>query len=141
VVSSLSKNIYENFKDVLIVNDLNDVTAPFLEKAKNTVLTVGVIATKELAECIAIEALKTSWVSSLKIELDLEDEESNDDREYMVSINPDGNLALQPVEFYNDECFRDMYYTYILMDGSVSQVTIDACLTYGMEVTLFGYDE
>ena len=74
-------------------------------------------------------------VQSVDLELD------NEDAEYMISVDDDGYMVVQPVEYYDDKYFNDIEYAFVDMDGCVEQMTIDNLLNRDVEIELFGIDE
>jgi hypothetical protein len=133
-------NIYENFIDVLGLFDICDLSDIYLDYCEDTEKTIGIISDIDFIYYIMEEALKKDWVSVQKIDIDFwNDDDSQYKSEYMLSLNPDGNMIIQPVTYYDDQHFRNMDRVYISMEGDVSQTTIDACLEMDMEVYLFGY--
>ena len=60
--------------------------------------------------------------------------------EYMLSVDDDGDLVVQPVIEYADKYFSSMETVYISMDGDVSQDVIDNCIDRDVNVILFGYE-
>lgn len=126
----------ENISDIITLDETEKIVDIFLEHAFNTDDTVGIIANKELIEHAMDEALSDDWVSVQKVDLELDD-----DIEYMISIDSDGNLVVQPVTEYKDKYFTAMHHVYISMDGDVDQMTIDNCLNRDVDVVLFGYED
>ena len=59
----------------------------------------------------------------------------------MISVDDDGYMVVQPVEYYDDKYFNDIEYAFVDMDGCVNQITIDNLLDRDVEIVLFGYDE
>lgn len=126
----------ENISDIITLEATEEIADIFIEHALNTEDTVGIIADKELIEYTMSKALFDDWISVRKIDLELEN-----DIEYMISINPDGELVVQPVIEYDDKYFTAMQHVYISMDGDVEQMTIDNCLNRDIDVVLFGYED
>ena len=83
------------------------------------------------------ELLNDDCITVKRVDLELEDE----DTEYMISVDDDGYMVVQPVEYYGDKYFKGIEYAFVDMDGCVSQVTIDALLDGNVPVVLFGYDD
>ena len=46
----------------------------------------------------------------------------------MISVDDDGYMVVQPVEYYDDKYFNDIEYAFVDMDGCVEQMTIDNLL-------------
>lgn len=126
----------ENISDIITLDSIEEIVDIFLEHAVNTEDTVGIIANKELIGYAMNRALSDDWISVQKVDLELDN-----DVEYMISIDSDGNLVVQPVVEYDDKYFVAMDHVYISMDGDVVQTTIDNCLKRDIDVVLFGYDD
>lgn len=126
----------ENITDIITLDAIEDITDIFLQHAANTEDIVGLIANKELIEYVMNEALSEDWIYLLKINL-----EADDDMEYMISIEPDGCLIVQPIESYEDKYFTNIKYAFVSMDEDISQITIDNLLDRDIPIVLFGYDE
>lgn len=108
----------------------------FLEHAFDSNETVGLISHKETINYALDCVLSCDGVSIRKVDLELDN-----DTEYMISIDNDGNIVVQPIVEYDDKYFTDIKHAYISMDGDISQATIDNCLDRDVDVILFGYDE
>lgn len=126
----------ENILDIITLDATEEIVDIFLEHAADTEDSVGLIANKELIEYAMQEALSQDWINVQKVDL-----ESDNDIEYMISIDEDGNLVVQPVTEYSDKYFSAMEYVYISMDGDVEQMTIDDCINRDINVVLFGYED
>lgn len=126
----------ENISDIITLNATEEIVDIFLAHVMDTDETVGILANKELVEYAMNETLKHEYISARKVDLELSNEV-----EYMISIDDDGNMVVQPVIEYNDKYFSAMQHVYISMDGDVTQATIDVCLDKGMYVVLFGYED
>lgn len=126
----------ENISDIITLDTTEEIIDIFLDYITHTDETVGIIANKELIEYAMSEALKYNDINARKVDLELDN-----DIEYMISIDDDGNLVVQPLEDYHDKYFNDMQHVYISMDGDITQTTIDVCLDKDMDVVLFGYED
>lgn len=133
-------NKYEkNISDIIELDIREEITDIFIEHATETKDTIGLIADKELVEYAMGCILDEDWINILRVDLELENDEIP--VEYMISIDFDGDLVVQPVVEYNDKYFAAMKHVYISMDGDVSQTTIDNCLNRDVDVVLFGYED
>lgn len=131
-------NKYEkNIVDILTFDEIEDIVNIFIDKVYYTDKTVAFITNKELVEYAMDELLDDSFISVKRVDLELEDE----DTEYMISVDDEGYMVVQPVEYYDDKYFKGIEYAFVDMDGCVSQVTIDALLDRNVSVVLFGYDD
>lgn len=126
----------ENISDIITLEAIEEIVDIFLEHVSDTEDTVGIIANKELIKYAMGEVLSNDWISVRKVDLELDN-----DIEYMISIDSDGDLVVQPVIEYKDKYFADMQHVYISMDGDVDQTTIDNCLNRDIDVALFGYED
>ena len=72
-----------------------------------------------------------------RVDLELDSE----DAEYMISVDDDGYMVIQPIEYYDDKYFNGIEYAFVDMDGCVEQMTIDNLLDRDVEIVLFGYDD
>ena len=126
----------ENIVDIITLDAIEDIVDIFLQHTINTEDTVGLIANKELIEYAMSKALSNDWINARKVDL-----ESDEDIEYMISVDPDGDLVVQSVEYYDDKYFADIQYAFVSMDEDVRQATIDNLLDRDIPVILFGYNE
>ncbi len=126
----------ENISDIITLDETEKIVDIFLEHAADTEDNVGLIANKELIEYAMHEALSQDWINVRKVDLELDN-----DIEYMISIDEDGNLVVQPITEYSDKYFLAMEYVYISMDGDVEQITIDNCINRDIDIVLFGYED
>lgn len=125
----------ENISDIITLDATEEIVDIFLESLEMTDKTTGIIANKELIEYAMGEALAQDWINVRRVDIELED------LEYMLSVDDDGDLVVQPVIEYADKYFSSMETVYISMDGDVSQDIIDNCVGRDVNVILFGYDD
>lgn len=115
-----------------------DIVDIFIECASNADKhknTVGLIANRHLVEYAMTTALSFDCFDVLKVDLDFEDES-----EFIISINSDGNITVLPVTDY--KLFEQIDSIYISYDGDVEQDVIDWFVDHDRDITLFGlYDE
>lgn len=115
-----------------------DIVDIFIECASNAdeqKNTVGLIASRYLVEYVMTTALSFDCFNVLKVDLDFEDES-----EFIISINSDGNITVLPVTDY--KLFEQIDSVYISYDGDVGQDVIDWFVDHDKDITLFGlYDE
>ena len=126
----------KNIVDVLTFDEIEDIVDIFIDKVYHTDKTVALITDKELVE-YAMDELLNDDIFVRRVDLELEDE----DAEYMISVDDDNNMVVQPVEYYDDKYFNGIEYAFVDMDGIVEQTTIDALLDMNVPVVLFGYDD
>lgn len=127
----------KNIVDILTFDEIEDIVDIFINKVYRTDKTVALITNKELVEYAMEELLDDSFITVKRVDLELEDE----DTEYMISVDDDGYMVVQPVEYYDDKYFKGIEYAFVDMDGCVSQVTIDNLLDRDVPVVLFGVDD
>lgn len=127
----------KNIVDILTFDEIEDIVDIFIDKVYHTDKTVALITNKELVEYAMEELLDDSFITVKRVDLELEDE----DTEYMISVDDDGYMVVQPVEYYDDKYFKGIEYAFVDMDECVSQVTIDNLLDRDVPVVLFGYDD
>lgn len=125
----------ENISDIITLDATEEIVAIFLESLEKTDKTTGIIANKELIEYAMGEALAQDWINVRRVDIEL------DDLEYMLSVDDDGDLVVQPIIEYADKYFSSMETVYISMDGDVSQDVIDNCIDRDVNVILFGYED
>lgn len=125
----------ENISDIITLDTTEEIVDIFLESLEKTDKTTGIIANKELIEYAIGEALAQDWINVRRVDIELED------LEYMLSVDDDGDLVVQPVVEYADKYFSSMETVYISMDGDVSQDVIDNCIDRDVNVILFGYED
>ena len=125
----------ENISDIITLDATEEIVDIFLESLEMTDKTTGIIANKELIEYAMGEALAQDWINVRRVDIELED------LEYMLSVDDDGDLVVQPVADFKDKYFSSMETVYISMDGDVSQDIIDNCIDRNVNVILFGYEE
>ena len=127
----------KNIVDILTFDEIEDIVDIFIDKVYHTDKTVALITNKELVEYAMDELLDDSFISVKRVDLELDGE----DIEYMISVDDDGYMVVQPVEYYDDKYFKGIEYAFVDIDGCVSQVTIDNLLDRDVPVVLFGYDD
>lgn len=125
----------ENISDIITLDATEEIVDIFLESLEKTDKTTGIIANKEFIEYAMGEALAHDWINVRRVDIEL------DELEYMLSVDDDGDLVVQPVADYNDKYFSSMGTVYISMDGDVSQDIIDDCIDRDVNVILFGYED
>lgn len=126
------KNKYEDIK-MIDLDDKADISNIYIEHLYNTDKTVGLIASKELAEYVLQNVINLDETSVKEINfIDL-----YDINEYLISVNDEGHIIATPIdELYN--VFDDVDIVYIDMDGDIEQDVIDYCVNENKEVILFG---
>lgn len=127
----------KNIKNVIVLENIEeivDIFIEYLEEICKGTSPTALITNKDLVGYALRETLKLDWVSVKKLDFELEGVE------YMISVDKDGNLIVQPIDCY-DEYFEEIKYAFVDMDGCVSQMTIDILLDMDIPVVLFGYDD
>ena len=127
----------KNIVDILTFDEIEDIVDIFIDKVYHTDKTVALITNKELVEYAMDELLEDSYITVKRVDLELDGE----DVEYMISVDDDGYMVVQPVEYYDDKYFNDIEYAFVDMDGCVEQMTIDNLLDRDVELVLFGYED
>ena len=127
----------KNIVDILTFDEIEDIVDIFIDKVYHTDKTVALITNKELVEYAMNELLEDSYITVKRVDLELDSE----DAEYMISVDDDGYMVVQPVEYYDDKYFKDIEYAFVDMDGCVDQMTIDNLLDRNVEIVLFGIDD
>ena len=127
----------KNIVDILTFDEIDDIVDVFIDKVYHTDKTVALITNKELVEYAMDILLNDDCITVKRVDLELDSE----DAEYMISVDDDGYMVVQPVEYYDDKYFKDIEYAFVDMDGCVDQMTIDNLLDRDVEIVLFGYDE
>ena len=127
----------KNIVDILTFDEIDDIIGIFIDKVCHTDKTVALITNKELVEYAMNELLEDSYITVKRVDLELDSE----DAEYMISVDDDGYMVVQPVEYYDDKYFNNIEYAFVDMDGCVGQVTIDNLLNRNVEIVLFGYED
>ena len=127
----------KNIVDILTFDEIEDIVDIFIDKFNHTDKTVALITNKELVEYAMNELLEDSYITVKRVDLELD----NEDAEYMISVDDDGYMVVQPVEYYDDKYFKDIEYAFVDMDGCVDQMTIDNLLDRNVPVVLFGYED
>ena len=127
----------KNIVDILTFDEIEDIVGIFIDKFNHTDKTIALITNKELVEYAMNELLEDSYITVKRVDLELDSE----DAEYMISVNDDGYMVVQPVEYYDDKYFNDIEYAFVDMDGCVGQITIDNLLDRNVEIVLFGIDD
>lgn len=127
----------KNIVDILTFDEIEDIVDIFIDKVYHTDKTVALITNKELVEYAMDVLLNDDYITVKRVDLELDNEYA----EYMISVDDDGYMVVQPVEYYNDKYFNDIEYAFVDMGGCVEQMTIDALLNRDVEIILFGYDE
>ena len=127
----------KNIKDILTFEEAEDIVDIFINNVYYTDKTVALITNKELVEYAMNILLNDDCIAVKRVDLELDGE----DVEYMISVNVDGYMVVQPVEYYDDKYFKDIEYAFVDMDGCVDQMTIDNLLDRNVPVVLFGYED
>ena len=127
----------KNIVDILTFDEIEDIVDIFIDKVYHTDKTVALITNKELVEYAMDVLLNDDCITVKRVDLELDSE----DVEYMISVDDDGYMVVQPVEYYDDKYFNDIEYAFVDMDGCVEQMTIDNLLDRDVEIELFGIDE
>ena len=127
----------KNIVDILTFDETEDIVDIFIDKVYHTDKTVALITNKELVEYAMDELLNDDCITVKRVDLELDSE----DAIYMISVDDDGYMVVQPVEYYGDKYFKDIEYAFVDMDGCVDQMTIDNLLDRNVEIVLFGYED
>ena len=127
----------KNIVDILTFDEIEDIVDIFIDKVYHTDKTVALITNKELVEYAMDELFNDDCITVKRVDLEL----NGEDAEYMISVNDDGYMVVQPVEYYDDKYFNDIEYAFVDMDGCVEQITIDNLLDRNVEIVLFGIDD
>ena len=127
----------KNIVDILTFDEIENIVDIFIDKLCYTDKTVALITNKELVEYAMDVLLNDDCITVKRVDLELDSE----DVEYMISVDDDGYMVVQPVEYYDDKYFMGIEYAFIDMDGCVEQMTIDNLLDRDVEIVLFGYED
>lgn len=127
----------KNIVDILTFDEIEDIVDIFIDKVYHTDKTVALITNKELVEYAMNILLNDDCITVKRVDLELDSEYA----EYMISVDDDGYMVVQPVEYYDDKYFNDIDYAFVDMDGCVEQMTIDNLLDRDVEIVLFGYED
>ena len=127
----------KNIVDILTFDEIEDIVDIFIDKVYHTDKTVALITNKELVEYAMDVLLNDDCITVKKVDLELDSE----DVEYMISVDDDGYMVVQPVEYYDDKYFNGIEYAFVDMDGCVEQTTIDNLLDRDVKLVLFGYED
>lgn len=127
----------KNIVDILTFDEIEDIVDIFINKVYHTDKTVALITNKELVEYAMNELINDNCITVKRVDLELDSE----DAEYMISVDGDGYMVVQPVEYYDDKYFMGIEYAFVDMDGCVKQMTIDNLLDRDVSVVLFGYED
>lgn len=127
----------KNIVDIITFDETEDIVDIFIDKVYHTDKTVALITNKELVEYAKDVLINDEYIAVKRVDLELDSE----DAEYMISVDDDGYMVVQPVEYYDDKYFKDIEYAFVDMDGCVDQMTIDNLLDRDVEIVLFGYED
>ena len=127
----------KNIVDILTFDEIEDIVDIFIDKVYHTDKTVALITNKELVEYAMDVLLNDDYITVKRVDLELDNEYA----EYMISVDDDGYMVVQPVEYYDDKYFNDIEYAFVDMGDCVEQMTIDNLLDRNVEIVLFGYDD
>ena len=127
----------KNIVDILTFDEIEDIVDIFIDKLCYTDKTVALITNKELIEYAMDVLLNDDCITVKRVDLELDSE----DVEYMISVDDDGYMVVQPIEYYDDKYFEAIEYAFVDMDGCVEQITIDNLLNRDVEIVLFGYED
>lgn len=127
----------KNIVDILTFDEIEDIVDIFIDKVYHTDKTIALITNKELVEYAMDVLLNDDCITVKRVDLELDSEYA----EYMISVDDDGYMVVQPVEYYDDKYFNGIEYAFVDMDGCVEQMTIDNLLDRDVEIVLFGIDD
>lgn len=127
----------KNIVDILTFDKIEDIVDIFIDKVYHTDKTIALITNKELVEYTMDVLLNDDCITVKRVDLELDSEYA----EYMISVDDDGYMVVQPVEYYDDKYFKGIEYAFVDMDGCVEQMTIDDLLDRDVEIVLFGYED
>ena len=127
----------KNIVDILSFDEIEDIVDIFIDKVYHTDKTVALITNKELVEYAKDVLINDEYIAVKRVDLELDSE----DAEYMISVDDDGYMVIQPVQYYDDKYFNDIEYAFVDMDGCVEQMTIDNLFDRNVEIVLFGIDD
>ena len=127
----------KNIVDILTFDEIEDIVDIFIDKLCHTDKTVALITNKELVEYAMDVLLNDDCIAVKRVDLELDSEYA----EYMISVDDDGYMVVQPIEYYADKYFNGIKYAFVDMDGCVEQMTIDALLNRDVKVVLFGIED
>ena len=126
----------KNIKDIITFDEIEDIVDVLIDVVHHADKTVALITNKELVEYAKDVLINDEYIAVKRVDLELDSE----DAEYMISVDDDGYMVVQPVEYYDDKYFMGIEYAFIDMDGCVEQMTIDNLLDRDVPVVLFGYE-
>jgi hypothetical protein len=124
--------------DIIELENPEDIVESFIDCACETDLhckTVAIIANKDLVLHAMNKVMEYDVFNIRRVDIEM------NDIEYMISIDKDSNLVVQPVEYYKDKFFEDIDIAYISMDGDICQITIDRLINSDKDVILFGLED
>ena len=127
----------KNIVDIITFDEIEDIVDIFINNVYHTDKTVALITNKELVEYAMNELINDNCITVKRVDLELDSE----DAEYIISVDGDGYMVVQPVEYYDDKYFMGIEYAFVDMDGCVKQMTIDNLLDRDVSVVLFGYED
>ena len=127
----------KNIKDVLTFENIEDIVESFIEKLYNTDKTVALISDKKIVSKAMDTLMSIDYITVKRVDLELDSE----DAEYMISVDGDGNMVVQPIEYYDNKYFMGIEYAFVDMDGIVCQTTIDNLLERNIPIVLFGDED
>ena len=127
----------KNIVDILTFDEIEDIVGIFIDKVYHTDKTVALITNKELVEYTMDVLLNDDCITVKRVDLELDSEYA----EYMISVDDDEYMVVQPVQYYDDKYFNDIEYAFVDMDGCVEQMAIDNLLDRDVEIVLFGYKD
>ena len=127
----------KNIVDIITFDETEDIVDIFIDEVYRTDKTIALITNKYLVEYAMDVLLNDDCIIIKRVDLELDSE----DTEYMISVDDDGYMVVQPVEYYDDKYFKDIEYAFVDMDGCVDQMTIDNLLDRNVPVVLFGYED
>ena len=127
----------KNIKDIITFDEIEDIVDVLIDVVHHADKTVALITNKELVEYAKDVLINDEYIAVKRVDLELDSE----DAEYMISVDDDGYMVVQPVEYYDDKYFMGIGYAFVDMDGCVDQMTIDNLLDRDVSVVLFGYED
>ena len=127
----------KNIKDIITFDEIEDIVDVLIDVVHHADKTVALITNKELVEYAKDVLINDEYIAVKRVDLELH----SGDTEYMISVDDDGYMVVQPVEYYDDKYFMGIEYAFVDMDGCVEQMTIDNLLDRNVSVVLFGYED
>jgi len=116
----------------LSVDGEDDFIFEFVDIARNTDKVVATLCNYEQVDAIANELLLGDGIDFTFVKKYIHEDEAKD-LDFFVSVDPDGGVIVQPIEWFNDKYFNEIELAFI-MDEDFDKCTLNYLYNNDIEV-------